>query len=131
MSGLLPMPPHLPPVCRRQDMSQCCQCRPADALGATAPYREASSGGVRGGGGGVAWGWGLGVGGRGWGLGGGLVFRAGALTPDTVTMPSPTGRTPRPCRSGAIAPGLSYPRRPSNRTLAGDKTGRVWGAGGV
>ena len=78
-------------------MSRCRQCRPTDALGATAPYREASSGGVRGGGGGVAWGWG----GGGGGLGGWLVFRAGALTPDTVTMPSPTGRTPRSCRSGA------------------------------
>ena len=52
------------------------------------------------------------------------MFRVGALIPDTVTMPSPTGRTPPPLSFGGFAPGLSYPRRPSNRTLAGDKTGR-------
>ena len=38
-------PPTPLPLCKRQHMSRCCQCRPADALEATAPYREASLGG--------------------------------------------------------------------------------------
>ena len=33
------------PLCRRRRMGKCRQCRPADAQGANAPYREASSGG--------------------------------------------------------------------------------------
>ena len=124
-------PPTSPPVCRRLHMSRCRQCRPADALGATAPYREASSGGVRGGGGGVAWGWGLGVGGRGWGLGGG---GAGVSCGGTYTRHRyhalPNGKNTQALSFGGFAPGLSYPRRPSNRTLAGDKTGRPGGGGG-
>ena len=38
-------PPSQLPLCRRRHMSRCRQRRPAVALGATTPYREASSGG--------------------------------------------------------------------------------------
>ena len=114
-------PPPPPPVCRRQHMSRCRQCRPANALGATAPYREASSGGVRGGGGGVVWGWGGGGGGLGWGAG---VSCGGTYTRHRYHA-LPNGKNTQALSFGGFAPGLSYPRRPSIRTLAGDKTGHL------
>ena len=78
-------PPTSPPVCRQQHMSRCRQCRPADALGATAPYREASSGGVRGGGGA---GWGAG--------GGGWCFVRGHLHPTPLPCPPQREEHPGP-----------------------------------
>ena len=107
-------------------MSRCRQCRPADALGATAPYREASSGGVRGGGGGVAWGWR----GGGGGLGGGAGVSCGGTYTRHRYHALPNGKNTQALSFGGFAPGLSYPRRPSNRTLAGDKTGRQRGGRG-
>ena len=122
--GCCQCPPTSLPLCRRQHMSRYRQCRPADALGATAPYREASSGGVRGGWGVSCVGVGVGGGGAGVGAGGG----AGVLCGGTYTRHRyhalPNGKNTQALSFGGFAPGLSYPQRPSDRTLAGDKTGR-------
>ena len=83
-------------------------------------------GGGPGGGGGVAWGWGLGVGAG----GGGWCFLRGHLHPTPLPC-LPNGKNTQALSFGGFAPGLSYPRRPSNRPLAGDKTGRGGGRGGL
>ena len=83
-------------------MSRCRQCCPGDTLGATAPYREASWGGVRGRGGvlrgGGGWGWG-GRGG-GWG-GGGWCFVRGHLHPTPLPCPPQREIHPGPDVRGA------------------------------
>ena len=80
------------PLCRRPHMSRCRQCRPADALGATAPSREASSGGGPVGGGvGVVRGRELG--GVGWGGG---CFVRGHLHPAPLPCPPQKEEHPGP-----------------------------------
>ena len=115
-------PPTSLPLCRRPHMSRCRQCRPADALGATAPSREASSGG---GPGGVGWEL-CGVGSWGGWAGGGGVLCGGTYTRHRYHA-LPNRKNTQALSFGGFAPGLSYPWRPSNRTLAGAKTGGVWG----
>ena len=88
------------PLCRRLHMSRCRQCRPADALGAIAPYREASSGGLGGLGGGLrgvgGWGWG----GRGGDWGGGWCFVRGHLHPTPLPCPPQREEHPGPVVRG-------------------------------
>ena len=74
----------------------------------------------------------MGVGGGGAGVragGGGAGVSCGRTYTRHRYHALPNGKNTQALSFGGFAPGLSYPRRPSNRTLAGDKTGRRGGGG--